>query len=293
MDGGGKYLVWQRRHAIPAGTPCCNCTTPLQGPWCYNCGQSSHDFHRSAWHLATEAFESFFHADGRLWRTLGRLFRNPAKLTRDYLAGKRAPQIPPLRLFLVVLLLLFLVANSVTRDLSLVHFNDPPAEVQKRVQNSQVHLGLSPQYDAAATAWLHAHLGRAVAHPDALASAIRDRAESFAFLMLPISALILSLIFAFRRGFVLFDHLVFSMHSLSFQGLLIITVILGNLVTGGRADLLFWAAPLHLFAHMRGVYGTRTFGTLVRMGVLFMASSIGFAVLVAGLVVAGLEGVGG
>jgi hypothetical protein len=293
MDGGGKYLVWQRRHGVPAGTPCCNCATPLQGPWCYNCGQSSHDFHRSAWQLATEAFESFFHADGRLWRTLGRLFRNPAKLTRDFLAGKRAPQIPPLRLFLVVLLLLFLVGNPIINSGGLLHFDTPPAEAQTAVQKSQVHLGLSPQWDAAATAWLHTHLGRAMAHPDALASAMRDRAETFAFLMLPLSALILSLIFAFRRGFVLFDHLVFSMHSLSFQGLLIITVILGNMATGGRAGVLLWAAPVHLFAHMRGVYGTRVLGTLVRMAVLFTVSSVGFALLLAGLVVAGLEGLRG
>ena len=289
MDGGGgSFLTWQRRHSVAAGTPCCNCNTKLQGPWCHHCGQTAHDFHRSAWHLATETFESFFHADGRLWRTLGRLTRNPARLTRDYLGGKRAPQIPPLRLFLAMLLLLFLVANWASRDMEMIHFDQSPAAMQKEVAQSQVHLGLAPEWDAAITQWLRAHVGRALAHPDALASAVRDRAESFAFLMLPISALILAAIFLFRRGFVLFDHLVFSMHSLAFQGLLIITVVAGHAVVGSPAGLLLWAAPVHLFAHMRGVYGTSIPGTLLRMSVLFVASALGFGLLLVALVVAGV-----
>ena len=113
------------RHVLPPGTPCYNCTTPLVGQWCHARGQAPRDFHRSAWALAAEAFESFFHADGRLWRTLWRLVRNPARLTRDFLTGKRAPQIPPLRLFLVVLLVVFLVGGWATRGVSLAAFGQP------------------------------------------------------------------------------------------------------------------------------------------------------------------------
>ncbi|MEF3019414.1 DUF3667 domain-containing protein, partial [Pseudomonas aeruginosa] len=82
------------------------------GPWCYHCGQLGADFHRSTFHLIAEAFESFFHADGRLVRTLPRLIVAPGRLTHDFLAGKRAPQIPPLRLFLVSVLLLFLAGEA-------------------------------------------------------------------------------------------------------------------------------------------------------------------------------------
>lgn len=291
MDGhAGSFLAWQRSHSIVPGTPCCNCATPLQGAWCHVCGQTAHDFHRSAGHLALEAIESFFHADGRLWRTLGRLVRNPARLTRDYLAGHRAPQIPPLRLFLVTLLILFLAANHATQGVEMIHFDKAPEDVRKDVLSSQVHLGLSPQWDAAATNWLHAHLGRALSHPDALASAMRDHAENFAFFMLPISALILAVIFLFRRGYVLFDHLVFSMHSLAFQGLLIVVVMGLNGLVGSTASTLLWASPAHLFVHMRGVYLTGVPGTLVRMAVLFTASVVGFALLLLGLIFVGLSG---
>ncbi len=291
MDGaaGSPRLNHERHGAVALGTPCCNCASPLQGRWCHCCGQSTQDFHRSVWHLASEAFESFFHADGRLWRTLGRLIRNPSGLTRDFLAGRRAPQIPPLRLFLVVLLVLFLVGGHTGNNFDLLHFDHAPEDVQKQVQQSELHLGLAPWLDARLTNWMHAHLGRAMAHPDALASAMRDRAENFAFLMLPLSALLLSIIFVFRRRFFLFDHLVFSMHSLSFQGMLIVVVMLVEQPLGGAAKLLLWVAPVHLFAHMRGVYGTGKFGTLVRMAVLFVASSVVFALLLVGLVIAGLS----
>ena len=281
------------KHALPPGTPCYNCGTKLVGQWCHTCGQAPHDFHRSAWALAGEAFESFFHADSRLWRTLWRLLRNPARLTRDYLAGKRAPQIPPLRLFLSVLLIVFLAGGWATRGVSLDRLTKAPPDVQKELADnrleleaaeaSQTTIGLPPAWSGAIKHWLRTHASLALARPGDLVAAMWDRAENFAFLMLPISALLLAVIFAFRRGFVLFDHLIFSMHSLSFQGLLISLTVLTS------QDWLLYAAPVHLFAHMRGVYGTSVPGTLVRMAVLFLLSSVAFSLLLAALVVAGLR----
>ena len=47
-------------------------------------------------------------------------------------------------------------------------------------------------------------------------------------------------------------------------------------------------APVHLFFHMRGAYRISTIGTLIRMFLLFALSSVAFALLMAGLVFAGL-----
>jgi hypothetical protein len=285
----GSFLAWRRRHALQPGTPCRNCETTLLGPWCFACGQAAHDTHRSAWHLAAETFENFFHADGRLWRTLARLIYNPARLTQDYLAGKRAPQIPPLRLFLVVLLILALIGDWVVPHVPVLQLGAAADKDRAALMQTEVHLGLSPDMDKAATDWLRLHVGRAMDHPVALATAMRERAHDFAFLMLPISALILAAIFAFRRGVVLFDHFIFSMHSLSFVGLLICTAIVGSLALQASCGWMVWAAPVHLFAHMRGVYRTGIFGTLVRMFVLFVCSMVAFVLLTLALVFAGLQ----
>ena len=56
-------------------------------------------------------------ADGRFWRTLRRLARDPARAGRDTIEGRRAGEIPPPRVFLAALLLLFGV-GSLTRGRS-------------------------------------------------------------------------------------------------------------------------------------------------------------------------------
>src|SRR5216683_5064324 len=94
----GGRPSWRARHTLPVGAPCANCATPIEGPYCHNCGQLAESYERSVWGLVVEGFESFFHFDGRFWRTLPDLVWRPGKLTRDYLDGKRASQIPPLRL---------------------------------------------------------------------------------------------------------------------------------------------------------------------------------------------------
>jgi len=111
--------------------------------------------------------------------------------------------------------------------------------------------------------------------------------------MLPISALLLSLLFVFQRKFYLFDHTIFSLHSLSAMGVAI-TLSMGlSTLVGDDAFILVFAAPVHLFVHMRGVYKTSVFGTLVRMVLLFLGSLIAAVLLIVGLVATGLNGMGG
>ena len=285
----GSFLTWRRAHAVAPGTPCANCGTRLQGPWCHACGQAATETHRHAHHLISEAFESFFHADGRLWRTAPRLVADPDGLTRDYLAGKRASQVPPMRMFLVALFVLFLAGTWMRGGAGV--FDIPPIPPADEAELAKAHIDLDwlKYLGQSEAAWLKPRIGAAIAHPDQLSEAMSAKAHDFAFLMLPLSAAILALIFLFNRRFVLFDHFVFSMHSLAFQGFLISAVILTKMVSV-QFGWLMLAAPVHLFFHMRGTYGTGVFGTLVRMAILFCASGIAFALLLAGLLLVGLQG---
>ncbi len=118
-------------------------------------------------------------------------------------------------------------------------------------------------------------------------------AERFAFLALPMATLLLSLAFVFQRRFFVFDHAVFSLHSLSAVGLMVAASQALSPLIGGAAGLILWAAPIHLFAHLRGVYGTGVIGTLARMAFLFVGSAIIGVVLFLGLLLVGLNGMGG
>jgi hypothetical protein len=90
---------------------CANCGAPLEGEYCTRCGQRHEPHVHSLTHFAGEAFESITHADSRLWRTLWFLLSKPGILTREFFAGRRVSYLPPFRLYLVISLLFFLVAN--------------------------------------------------------------------------------------------------------------------------------------------------------------------------------------
>ena len=61
-------------------------------------------------------------------------------------------------------------------------------------------------------------------------------------------------------------------------------------VTAGLSGVVLLAAPVHLFFHMRGAYGTSILGTLLRMFLLFNASLVGAVLIIMGLVWVGLSG---
>ena len=304
--GGWLRFRHKKEHSTPLGSPCANCGEAMQGPWCHACGQSGEDFHRSIRLLAGEVFENLFHFDGRLWRTLPDLTLRPDRLTKNYLAGHRVPQIPPLRLFLVALLLVF-ITGSISGNVYVVAKIDnkgrivtsqpldkeTTAELADATQQIQSQLPMQAiRAFEASKGWLAVRMKAAFGDPERFLLILESWGERFAFLSLPLATLLLSLLFATERKFYMFDHAIFSLHSLSALGLLLSLVFVLDRVTGGNGGWLLLAAPIHLFRHMRGVYGTTVSGTLVRMGLLFAGSVVGFGLIVTALLAVGLYGMG-
>ena len=293
-------------HALPLGTPCANCATPLQGPWCHACGQLGEDFHRSTAKLLMETIEGLFHFDGRLWRTLPDLALRPGRLTRAYLDGHRAPQIPPLRLFLVVLLLVFVVgglpkghgkdtivgvntpgvAAGAADNKSLSDLTpDQRATLKAAAGKVEVKLG-SDRPNVPASDWVKQRLDKVIDDPERFYLVLESWGERFAFLMLPLSTALLAAAFVWRREFFLFDHVIFSLHSLSFLGLVLSVAMIAPFGLGG---VLLLALPVHLFLHLRGVYGGGVVMTLLRMGWLFFGALVGVTFIFLGLLAVGLN----
>jgi hypothetical protein len=94
----------------PVTAPQCdNCGAPVAGKYCSRCGQRlEHKIH-SVLHFVREATEDLTHADSRLWSTILALLFKPGFLTREFLSGRRVRYLPPLRLYLVLSVLFFLV----------------------------------------------------------------------------------------------------------------------------------------------------------------------------------------
>jgi Protein of unknown function (DUF3667) len=91
-------------------TACRNCGVTLQGRYCHACGQKAVASEVSVHDLMHEGIEEFAHVDGKIGRTLRLLVTKPGALTGEFLAGRRARYISPLRLYLTCSLLFFALA---------------------------------------------------------------------------------------------------------------------------------------------------------------------------------------
>lgn len=80
---------------------CRNCAAPLAGRWCHACGQDSRDPLRDLGALTAEFLDNVFGWDSRLGRSLRLLLGAPGALTGEFVAGRRARYLGPLRLYLI------------------------------------------------------------------------------------------------------------------------------------------------------------------------------------------------
>jgi len=92
-------------------TSCRNCGVALQGRYCHACGQKAVASVVSLRELLHEVFHEFAHLDdSKIVKTLKLLLFKPGELTAEFLHGRRAGYVPPLRLYLVCSLLFFALA---------------------------------------------------------------------------------------------------------------------------------------------------------------------------------------
>lgn len=96
--------------ALPTN-PCANCGNPLQGKYCYYCGQPVKGMIRPLSGLAADVVDSVFNLDSRILRTIGPLFFKPGYLTTEYFIGRRTRYVTPFRLVFFLTIVAFLAAQ--------------------------------------------------------------------------------------------------------------------------------------------------------------------------------------
>ena len=80
---------------------CLNCGAALSGRFCSSCGQNVPRPDPTLSEFIHDTTEELAHWDGKIPTTLTALFLKPGRLTRDFLQGRRARWLPPLRLYLI------------------------------------------------------------------------------------------------------------------------------------------------------------------------------------------------
>lgn len=99
---------------------CLNCKTSLKekSKYCSVCGQSTLNLYQSFTNVAFQALHEMLDIDGRLSNSLKILLFSPGRLTKEYVEGKRVRYTPPLRLYLVISLLFFVVISLIQTSIN-------------------------------------------------------------------------------------------------------------------------------------------------------------------------------
>jgi hypothetical protein len=124
-----------RKAPKPPLTHCENCGAALVGPYCAQCGQPAIDYRRSFASLLADAADAFFNFDARFFQSFGLLLFKPWRLTNEFIEGKRARHVHPLRVYLIASVIFFLVINFLARG---THVNGQP------LHKKGAHLDLGP-----------------------------------------------------------------------------------------------------------------------------------------------------
>ena len=103
---------------------CLNCGEELEGAFCSSCGQRSVPANPTVSELAGDAWQELSGYDGRVAATFRGLL-HPGRLTVDYLQGRRARYLSPIRLYLIASVVYFVVAAAAPADPS-----QSPAEIR-------------------------------------------------------------------------------------------------------------------------------------------------------------------
>jgi hypothetical protein len=130
-------------------------------------------------------------------------------------------------------------------------------------------------------------------NPDLAAFKIQEAAAKFSFLLVPISLPFLALLFLWKRGVTLYDHVVFSLYELSFVSLLFVIM-----VSVARFEVLMWLVPMlvlfgvpvHTFFHFKGAYALGWFSAAWRTFFMMIFATVALCLFLVAIVILGLAG---
>jgi Protein of unknown function (DUF3667) len=179
---------------------CANCGAPLGGEYCARCGQRAVKTNPTLSEFLHDTTHELLQWDGKIPRTLKTLFLRPGVLTVDFLAGRRARWLSPLRVYLICSIAFFAsrpVIEAITgrsfRQIAQVTFTDTatpgvlsPAE-RERLRNAPTSRFFSVE-----------KLERAAANPERLNREVDAAFPRAMFILLPVLALLTNL--AWRRA---------------------------------------------------------------------------------------------
>jgi hypothetical protein len=267
---------------------CLNCGTIVTGNFCQNCGQENIEVKESFFQIVYHFIEDITHFDGKLIKTLKLLISKPGFLTEEYVAGKRATYIHPIRMYIFISAVFFLfifsgeqkivdVNTNQTKSSSIV-FGDSTYNTVAQYDSAQKKLPIQKR-----DKWLTAKLTKQQIlinnkygndQNKILAAIIDNFKHNFSkilYLSLPIFAFFLWVLYKRNKSYYFADHMIFSIHLYCAYFLIIFTYTILDLVvkfftpSTGVLDFIFFVSLLfYFYKAVRNFYGQSRKKTVVK-----------------------------
>ena len=265
----------EAEEAVAAAAEVCpECGEALAGDFCHRCGEKRPEARDlSVRHFVLDAAKELTSLDSKLTRTLLALLFRPGRLTNEWIAGRRGRYLKPLNLCLGVFALSLFVLTSSKQvsmfNIGLVLENQRQIGVQMKLKGTDV---INRRLDSTAE--------RKGLTRQALEDALSERWQRNVSLVQPAEiialAVLLQLVYLFSRRYFV-EHLVFSMHFLSFAVLTTTLLFPVYYLIGlhpsrlnlAVAALKFVVDVFYLFVALRAVYRDSPGAALLRAPVVF------------------------
>lgn len=291
---------------------CLNCRHVVEQKYCPNCGQENTDSRKTFHHLFVHFFEDLTHYENAFWKTIRNLLFKPATLTKEYLSGKRLSYLAPVRLYIfisfITFLLIALFPSHVTENLkksekdittNLIKQDKKGIETfkekthfemksMKEIDSIQKYGKPSEKYTDFEY-WLYEKVVH-VTENNSKAEIIEKFIESFVhnipkilFIIMPFFAFFLW-IFHNKKKWYYFDHGIFTLHYFSFLLLIFLILFIIQKITdllgsgfGFIADItnfvgILWMSYYFYPAHHR-FYGESRIVSFIKSVFLFFINS--------------------
>lgn len=259
--------------SLPDGVKIClNCGAPAAGKFCPECSQETAREPTTLAEFIHGLTAQYLAREGQLWQTLSKLFLVPGALTVEYMAGRRARYIRPLKLYLMASVTVFAMVQIFGLNLGLRLYGEQGVHFLRSSRLPSVGDGRGHGLVLAPVQLILDHVDtpgvqrfRALSAEDRFTFLRARRAQYvsyFVLFLVPALALTLGLFYRNRRRRYA-EHLVFGLHCQTF--LLFILLAEAKLPTILADALSFWVIAYFTIA-LKRVYGGSWIETLVRGG---------------------------
>jgi hypothetical protein len=275
-------------------THCPNCNQPLAAKdrYCRNCGQSTRNLKVPFKHLVLEAIEGVLHVDNNIFRTVGALLFKPGLLTKEFIAGRRKKFVPPVRLYIFISFIFFLV---LTINPGHIQINDSGKESAAEAQNfidseayNQSVLSLNglkteelkglndAQIDSVMTAkeiertWFNRFMARRLArignsNPEEFRHQTHKGVSYMMFFLMPVFGWLIYLFYNKKANYYL-DCLIFSVHFHCFVFVLLLLYKISEWFISYSELTLVVLGLIYIYLTLasRGIFGQSWIKTLIK-----------------------------